>query len=214
MVDRKIQRSNNSSKGRTRKGSLLTTVRNTSQVSKNKNGGVNVNQHDICACLDFFKSNENSQSNVLTIDSIKNKLEALLGDNASQFLSNRELRQLMNGKKSLSRSDIETLLLNNSVSKFYRAIVQFLFLLMIQFRFPKVKNFDPVQKIFEQCFDPAKKGFITSATLRQIFKSLGYGNLSKEEEEVILRAADVDLDGRISLQDFRSMVESGKINEC
>lgn len=80
-------------------------------------------------------------------------------------------------------------------------------------RSSKVKNFDPAQKIFEQFFDPTNKGHISSTTLMQVFKSLGHGKISNEDINAIVRAADFDLDGKISLQDFRAIVDSGKMNE-
>lgn len=117
MNNRKVRNKNTSLKsGKQRKGSLLSTVGNTSQVKKNEGGGIYIDQSDIGAFMDFFGTKEGNQKHLLTIDLIKTTLEKLFGPDASQFLSNRELRQLMNGKRGLSQSDIESLLLNNNVS--------------------------------------------------------------------------------------------------
>ena len=43
-------------------------------------------------------------------------------------------------------------------------------------------------------------------TVRQMFSSMGYSELSNDELDIVMKAADLDCDGRISLEDFRSMV--------
>jgi len=42
--------------------------------------------------------------------------------------------------------------------------------------------------------------------LRKIFAQLGYPALSEEDLDVLVQAADVDGDGRISITDFAEMV--------
>ena len=42
--------------------------------------------------------------------------------------------------------------------------------------------------------------------LRRIFQDLGYGDISPEDLEVLVETADADGDGKISLEDFRSML--------
>ena len=44
-------------------------------------------------------------------------------------------------------------------------------------------------------------------TLRRIFEDLGYGEITDEDLEVLVETADMDKDGRISLEDFRTMME-------
>lgn len=55
-------------------------------------------------------------------------------------------------------------------------------------------------------YDPRGTGFADPAALRRIFEDLGYGKLSDEDVEVIVRCADEDNDGRISLEDFRKLM--------
>ena len=43
-------------------------------------------------------------------------------------------------------------------------------------------------------------------TLRRIFEDLGYGEITDEDLEVLVETADMDKDGRISLEDFRTMM--------
>jgi hypothetical protein len=47
--------------------------------------------------------------------------------------------------------------------------------------------------------------------LREVFASYGYGELSDSEVDVIIRAADVDGDGSISMEDFRYMLDLHKL---
>jgi hypothetical protein len=47
--------------------------------------------------------------------------------------------------------------------------------------------------------------------LREVFAAYGYGELSDSEVDVIIRAADVDGDGSISMEDFRYMLDLHKL---
>lgn len=39
---------------------------------------------------------------------------------------------------------------------------------------------------------------------------MGYGELTKEDMEILVKTADADGDGKISLEDFRSMLNFSK----
>ena len=65
--------------------------------------------------------------------------------------------------------------------------------------------FDPTKEAFK-AYDPNNTGFVDTDTLRSIFESLGYGELTDEDLQVLIETADVDGDGRISLSDFQSML--------
>jgi len=47
---------------------------------------------------------------------------------------------------------------------------------------------------------------VDNETLRRIFEDLGYGEITDEDLEVLVETADMDKDGRISLEDFRTMM--------
>ena len=47
-------------------------------------------------------------------------------------------------------------------------------------------------------------------TLRRIFEDLGYGEITDEDLEVLVETADMDKDGRISLEDFRTMMRGSR----
>lgn len=67
-------------------------------------------------------------------------------------------------------------------------------------------DFDPVAEAFE-VFDGGKHagGAVDVATMTSIFERLGFGQLSREDVEVLVKTADLDGDGIISLADFRGL---------
>ena len=168
-----------------RQSSLINALQNSNvdHLKKNDAGGVFVQKADIVACFQFFGTKNDTnrkQESVITASSIKERLEQLFGPD-SAILSNREIRQLMEKRKYLEKKDFEKLLLEN-----------------------KLNNFDHSKILFE-CLGQ-KNGFISSTKLRHIFRSLGHGELTDEELKAVLRAGDINSDGRINLQDFRDMV--------
>jgi Ca2+-binding EF-hand superfamily protein len=72
-----------------------------------------------------------------------------------------------------------------------------------------ITNFDPVKEAF-RVYDPNNTGFVDVDTLNQIMSRMGYGDMTKEDMDVLIKTADVDGDGRISLEDFRSMLSLNK----
>ena len=43
-----------------------------------------------------------------------------------------------------------------------------------------------------------------------MFKVFGFGDLSSEELDVLVSAGDIDQDGKISMEDFRNMLDPAK----
>mmetsp|Transcript_82820 Transcript_82820/g.138211 ORF Transcript_82820/g.138211 Transcript_82820/m.138211 type:complete len:171 (+) Transcript_82820:22-534(+) len=72
-----------------------------------------------------------------------------------------------------------------------------------------ITNFDPVKEAFK-VYDPQDTGYVDSDVLRGIMSRMGYGELTKEDMEVLVKTADVDGDGKISLDDFRNMLNFNK----
>ena len=64
--------------------------------------------------------------------------------------------------------------------------------------------YDPTKEAFK-AYDPNNTGFVDTDTLRTIFSSLGYGEITDDDLAVLIDTADVDRDGRVSLDDFRKM---------
>jgi Ca2+-binding EF-hand superfamily protein len=72
-----------------------------------------------------------------------------------------------------------------------------------------ITNFDPVREAF-RVYDPNSTGYVDVETLNQIMSRMGYGDMTKDDMDVLIKTADVDGDGRISLEDFRSMLSFNK----
>ena len=64
--------------------------------------------------------------------------------------------------------------------------------------------YEPTKTAFK-AYDPNGTGFVDADTLRTIFSSLGYGDITEDDLAVLIETADTDRDGRISLEDFRAM---------
>lgn len=68
--------------------------------------------------------------------------------------------------------------------------------------------FDPVFEAF-RVYDPTgRKKCVDTEILGQIMARIGYGELSDEELSLLVRTADFDGDGKISLEDFRRLVSA------
>eukprot|EP01032_Pedospumella_encystans_P034048 gene34048-38486_t len=70
----------------------------------------------------------------------------------------------------------------------------------------EITNFDPVAEAY-RVFDQNGEGALSGDKLRQAFMAYGMGELADEELDILIRTADVDGDGAISVEDFRSMLE-------
>jgi Ca2+-binding EF-hand superfamily protein len=72
--------------------------------------------------------------------------------------------------------------------------------------------FDPVRDAF-RVYDPNDTGYLDENALRGVLERLGYGEITKEDMEVLIRTADCDGDGRVSLEDFRHMLHENQQRE-
>ena len=111
-----------------------------------------------------------------------------LKDRLGAFYKNlppKEIKLLL-GEGNFTKETLKNLLLNNDLG-----------------------NYDPTKEAFK-AYDPAGTGFIDTDTLRSIFESLGYGEMSDDDLLVLVETADVDKDGKISLDDFRRMLQFSK----
>lgn len=94
----------------------------------------------------------------------------------------KEYRFLMNNRKEITLADLEELLQDNEIT-----------------------NFDPVAEAFK-LYDPDAEGYIPGSRLKEIFAAYGFGELQPGDFHVLMRTADLDGDGKISLADFRAML--------
>merc|ERR1712188_116807 len=76
----------------------------------------------------------------------------------------------------------------------------------------ELEDYDPVKEAFK-VYDPGNTGYADPEILRNIFTSLDYGEITDEDLQVLIQAADVDGDGKISLEDFRGMLQINKDRE-
>jgi hypothetical protein len=51
-------------------------------------------------------------------------------------------------------------------------------------------------------------GFIDLEVFREILANLGFGDITEQDVQTLVEAADADGDGRVSLADFRKMLPS------
>ena len=98
----------------------------------------------------------------------------------------KEYKFLMNNESEMSLDDLKDLLKDNEIT-----------------------NFDPLAEAFK-AYDPKGTGFVDAAVLRQVFEALGFGEITAEDMEILIETGDVDGDGKISLDDFRKMVDFDK----
>jgi len=75
-----------------------------------------------------------------------------------------------------------------------------------------ITNFDPVKEAF-RVYDPNNTGYVDTEVLKTIMSRMGYGDMSKDDMEVLVKTADMDQDGKISLEDFRGMLAFSKTKE-
>jgi len=69
-----------------------------------------------------------------------------------------------------------------------------------------IEEFDPVQEAFN-LLDVREDGELTVDTFRNIFEKLHLGTIDPNEEKIFLDVADKDGDGKITLEDFRKILD-------
>ncbi len=107
-----------------------------------------------------FQLLDTERTGQLTIATLKKRLGPLFPE-----MSAKEFRFLMNNKKEITIDDLKDLLIDNELT-----------------------HFDPVADAF-RVFDPEGKGVINEDKLRQAFISLGLGELSDEELDILKRVS-------------------------
>lgn len=126
---------------------------------------------------DAFSMLDVENSGVITVSNLKKRLGVFFPD-----LSAKEYRFMMNNKKELSLDDLHELLDRNDIA-----------------------NFDPLEEAFK-LYDADNLGYIDKARLRDVFVSYGFDDMTTADLDILVKAADVDGDGKITLDDFRKML--------
>mmetsp|Transcript_39255 Transcript_39255/g.122871 ORF Transcript_39255/g.122871 Transcript_39255/m.122871 type:complete len:174 (-) Transcript_39255:203-724(-) len=101
-----------------------------------------------------------------------------------------EYRFLMNKKDELKFEDLKELLMDN-----------------------EVRGVDPVAEAFK-AYEPDETGAIRPETLRRVFQDLGFGEIAEDDVEILTETADINKDGKITLEDFRALLESPNGAAC
>jgi calmodulin len=114
----------------------------------------------------------------ITLNNLKKRLGVFFPD-----MTPKEYRFLMNNQKEMTLDDLQELLSSNTI-----------------------ENFDPVAEAFK-LYDTDNTGYIKASKLKEIFQVYGLGEVPDEDVDILGRAADIDGDGKISLADFRMMLE-------
>ena len=183
-----------------RRRSLSPLSRNPPGLKKNSVGGIAVDESELRAAFEFF---DVSGKGKITLHDLKNRLGTYFlpyiyififacplltkppTHTPGAFYKNvplREYKFLMNNQSELSLDDLRSLLENN-----------------------EIKNFDPVAEAFK-VYDPQETGYVDTNVLKGIFEKLGFGTITKEDIQILVDTADIDKDGKISLEDFRNMI--------
>ncbi|AAZ10924.1 EF-hand domain pair, putative [Trypanosoma equiperdum] len=68
-------------------------------------------------------------------------------------------------------------------------------------------RFDPIREAF-RIYDPQGSGSVDVVVLADIMKTIGFGDLSPNELTLLIRPADFDNDGKISLEDFMNFLSN------
>ena len=118
------------------------------------------------------------KTGVITLAALKKRLGVFYPE-----MTAKDFRFLMNNKKELTVEDLSDLIVDNDLT-----------------------NFDPVAEAF-RLYDTHGTGYLDADRLRSVFKTYGFSELSDEELDILTKAADFDGDGRISLADFRNLID-------
>ena len=114
----------------------------------------------------------------ITLNNLKSRLGAFY-----QNMPMKEYKFLMNNETEMTLDDLRELLKDNEIT-----------------------NFDPLAEAFK-AYDPHDTGYVDTDVLRSVFQNLGFGEITDEDLQILVETGDVDGDGKISLEDFRGMID-------
>jgi len=132
---------------------------------------------------EFFKSISSFKSTKITRKDLKNFLSCLPKD-----FKSKEIGLLMNGMYEMDATQLHEMLKDN-----------------------KVNEYDAVAEAFK-LLDPEKKGYIEIQTFRKIFEQMHLAEILQCDESIFMDIADVDKDGKITLEDFRVMLSQRNLD--
>jgi len=113
----------------------------------------------------------------ITMQDIKKRVSSF-----AREMTTRDYKFLMSGKNTITIRELMEILEYN-----------------------ELEDFDPVAEAFK-FFDPEETGYVDLRKLKEIFKQLGYEELTQGDLQILVECADADLDGKICLEDFRRLI--------
>ena len=170
--------------------SLEQIARETEKLAGDNNDGVMVRGSDkisLTEIEEFMKGISLNDMPKVNKKDLKEYLSAFpykgMGPDGEVKIKKSDLNFLLNGKHEMDAKELHQLLSNT----------------MIQ-------DFDPVEEAF-RLLDVEEEGFLTMDTFKRIFEKLKLGTIEEQEESIFMSVADFDGDKKISLDDFRRILQ-------
>ena len=162
---------------------MTSTIANPSNSARSSSAA-RLSKEEIASAFSFLDVEKNGQ---ITLSNLRKRLGVFFPD-----MTSKEYRFLMGNRREITLEDMHEFLTDN------------------EFTDPE---FDPVADAFK-AYDTKQTGCITKERLREIFATYQMGeDISDEELNAILKLADVDGDGVVSMSDFKAMVTTQKMFE-
>ncbi|GBG24252.1 Calmodulin [Hondaea fermentalgiana] len=137
---------------------------------------------DLKVAFDFLDTQDTGE---LTLYSLRERLAAFYG--SPDLVPIRELKLIMGKHKTLRLADLKAILAETN-------------------ELLQGTRFDPVEKVFHDCFDPAGSGVLRPDSLRSLLQRLGHDNITDEDLSILLEAIDANGDGAVTIEDFRNLI--------
>ena len=125
----------------------------------------------------LFRFIDSNNYGRITMQDLKKKVSLF-----AKEMTNRDFKFLMAGKNDIELKELYDIL-----------------------KYNELEDFDPIAEAFK-FYDPDNTGFVDEKRLKEIFSMLGYEDLTSGDYSILIECADADLDGKISLEDFRKLI--------
>lgn len=125
----------------------------------------------------LFRFIDSNNYGRITMQDLKKKVSLF-----AKEMTNRDFKFLMAGKNDIEIKELYDIL-----------------------KYNELEDFDPIAEAFK-FYDPENTGYVDEKRLKEIFSMLGYEDLTSGDYNILIECADADLDGKISLEDFRKLI--------
>jgi calmodulin len=164
---------------------MSSTLANPSSTTATSSSAARLSKEEIASAFSFLDVDKSGQ---ITMANLRKRLGVFFPD-----MTSKEYRFLMGNRKEITVDDMHDFLTEN------------------EFTDPE---FDPVAEAYK-AYDTKQTGSINKERLREIFTTyhMGEADLLDEELDAILKLADLDGDGVVSMSDFKAVVAGQKMFE-